>query len=207
MPQQLAAARADTLRAALDSVFAAPHFRWERSEDPFGLVRRTWLAILDWFHRLQAENPAAFRLLLWGLIALLVVILAHGAWVAVRTVRGGSGRTSGAAGAAPRVPRDADWYGAEAQRLAREGRYVEAMQADFVRLVLELDARRVTRFHPSKTPGEYVREAALPEERRRELRDLVRALYAHAFARVPCDGAAFSAWHARAQADRYAPAR
>lgn len=206
MPQQLPAARADTLRAALDSVFAAPDFRWERPQDPFGLVRRTWLALLDWLQRLQAENPAVFRLLLWGLIALLVVILAHGAWVAFRTVRGG-GRTPATSGVAPRVPRDAAWYGAEAQRLASEGRYVEAMQTDFVRLVLELDARRVTRFHPSKTPGEYVREAALPEERRRELRDLVRTLYSYAFARVPCDGAAFSAWHARAQADWYAPAR
>lgn len=206
MPQALSGARTDTLRAALDSVFADPAFRWESRPDPFGVVRRAWLALGEQLARLRAENPLVYRILLWGLVLTLAAILVHAAWVAVRTVRGGSRRDGGARSAPPPAPRDAAWHAAEAARLAGEGRFVEAMQADFVRLVLELDARRVTRYHPSKTPGEYVREATLPDDRRRDLRELVRALYAHAFARVPCDAVAYAAWRQRAVADRYAPA-
>ena len=206
MLQSLPPARADTLRAVLDTVFAGSDFRWEGREDPFGVIRRAWLEAQRFLLELRDRNPVAFRVLLWALVAALVLIVLHAAWIAVRTVRD-AGRREGTTSAA-RLPsvRDARWYGAEAARLATEGRYAEAVQADFLRFVLELDARRVARFHPSKTPGEYVREATLPEERRRELRDLVRTLYAYAFARVPCDRAAFEAWRERAVADRYAPA-
>ena len=146
------------------------------------------------------------ELLTWTLVAILVVIFAHASWVAVTTIRAGKdhGLPSGRA-ATP--PRDAAWYRAEADRLAAAGRFAEAMQSDFLRLVLELDARSVFRYHPSRTPNEYVRAAALPEERRRELRDLVRSLYAHAFARVPLDRDTFEDWRLRASAERYAPAR
>jgi len=102
--------------------------------------------------------------------------------------------------------RDAAWYGAEARRLAGEGRFPEAMQADFVRLTLELDRRRLARFHPSRTPHEYVMDPALSPEARRNLHQLVQALYRYVFARVPCDAAAYDAWHRQALADRYAPA-
>lgn len=201
---QVAATRADSVRTALDRVFAERAYRWETREDPFGPLRRLWLVVTEALSRLRDENPQAYRVVLWLLVALLVAILAHAAWVAVRTVRGGSRRGERELAGPVAAVRDAAWYGNEALRLATAGEYVAAMQADFLRLVLELDARRVMAFHPSKTPSEYVREAALSEDGRRALRGLVREMYAYAFARRPCDRVEYDRWRARAVADRYA---
>jgi hypothetical protein len=200
---QLAPARADSLGAALDSVFAAREYRWEAREDPFGVVRRLWLALREWLFALREQNPELFRYFVWGLVATLVLILAHAAWVTFSTVRAAARRDGRTVDLSLPSVRDARWYAQEATRLAGEGRFAEAIQADFLRLILELDARQVTRFHPSKTPGEYVREAALRDEKRVALRDLVRSLYAYAFARIPCDRDAFDAWRAQAVADRF----
>lgn len=204
--QTLSGARADSLRSALDSVFASPAYQWESRPDPLGPIRRMWDALQGWFYRLGAENPFALRALVWLLVAILIGILLHAAWIAVQSVRAGSGHDLATTRGNATPPRGAGWYRAEADRLAGAGRYVEAVQADFLRLVLELDARRVTRFHPSRTPNEYVENAALSNERREELRDLVRSLYSYAFARAPLDRDAFDAWRVRASADRYAPA-
>ncbi|ODT04173.1 MAG: hypothetical protein ABS52_05845 [Gemmatimonadetes bacterium SCN 70-22] len=204
--QPTEAARTDSLHAILDSVFASPAYRWEGREDPFGTLRRLWFATGEYLQRLREQNPDAYRLLMWALVAVLLAILAHAAWVALRTIRRGSGQPEERGGAAIAAPRDAGWYASEAARLAGEGDYVAAMQADFLRLVLELDARRVVAFHPSKTPSEYARDASLTDEGRRALLALVRELYGHAFARVPCDRAAYESWRARALAERYAPA-
>lgn len=201
-----AAGRADSLRATLDSVFAMPAYRWETREDPFGALRRLWVATGEYLAHLRAQNPVAFRMLTWLLVAVLVVIIAHAVWVAVRTVRGGSRRVQSAAPYAIPAPRDAAWYGRESARLAQEGAFAAAMQADFLRLILELDARRLVAFHPSTTPSEYARDAMLSDDGRRALHALVRAMYAHAFAHVPCDRATFEAWRSQADADRYASA-
>lgn len=193
----------DRYRAALDSVFAAPTYRWEAREDPFGPLRRLWTALLQTIDELQRDNPQAFKALVWVLVAVLVLVLGHAAWVAFRTVQAGSRRVQRDVAGPSSVPRDAAWYAQEARRLASQGEYAGAMQAEFLRLVLELDAKQVTRFHPSKTPIEYVRDAALTEDGRRELRTLVREMYGYAFARAPLDGAAFDRWRANAVADRF----
>lgn len=204
--QGISGARADSLRGALDSAFAAPEYRWETRSDPLAPLRQAWDAFRAWLDRLGEESPMLLELLTWTLVVILVVISAHAAWAAITTIK--AGQEQGPRSERPKSPpRDAAWYRAEADRLAAAGRYAEAMQSDFLRLMLELDARSVIRFHPSRTPNEYVRDAALPEERRSELHDLVRSLYAYAFARVPLDRDAFEDWRLRASAERYAPAR
>jgi hypothetical protein len=195
----------DTLRAALDSVFARPEYRWVVAPDPLGPLRSAWSRFWQWLTALRADHPGGFRLFVLVLVLLLAAIILHAAWVAYRVVRH-AGAASDAERAQAGDHRDAGWYAAEAQRLAAEGRFPEAMQADFVRLTLELDRRRLARFHPSRTPHEYVMEPALSTEARRELQQLVQALYRYVFARVPCDAAAYEAWHRQARADRYAPA-
>ena len=92
-------------------------------------------------------------------------------------------------------------------RLAAAGRVVEAMQVDFLRLVLELDARNVMHFHPSKTPIEYVREAQCGPEARGEFRALVAMLYRYAFGRLIIPESAWDNWRAAAIAERYARSR
>ncbi len=206
MPQGITMARADSLRATLDSVFANPAYRWETREDPIGALRRLWGATGDALDRLRAQNPDAVRLLMWLLVAILVLIVAHAAWVAWRTIRGGSRGAPTAVDSPIVATRDAAWYAQEAARLAAAGHFAAAMQADFLRLVLELDARRVIHFHPSRTPSEYARDPALSDGGRTALRALVREMYAHAFARVPLDRAMYDAWRALAVAERYAPA-
>jgi hypothetical protein len=195
----------ERLRAVIDSVFAGQQYRWETPLDPFAPLRRAWVWLVGWLQGLRAESPSAY----WALIALLVVVLAailgHAAWVAWRTVSGDA--AAELRGAAPRREvRDAAWYAREAERLAAAGRYAEAMQADFLRLVLQLDARQLVRFHPSRTPNEYAREATLSPEARRELGELVRRLSAYVFARVPCGAAELREWQSRAAPERYARA-
>ena len=102
--------------------------------------------------------------------------------------------------------RDAAWFRTEADRLASAGRYREAVQADFLALVLTLDGWGAMHFHPSKTPAEYLGEPALRGEAREEFRDLVRQLYRIVFGGAACDAADYAEWRRRAAPERYAPA-
>jgi len=197
--------RADSLRAVLDSVFAAPEYRWVEHPESYATLRH-WMRVgQQWLFDLRDSHPGAFRLLLAGMILLVVASFAHAGWIFLQTVRaaaqGGPGVTS-----APVLRRDQTWYRVEADRLASLGRYAEAMQYDFLALVLALDASSLVRFHPSKTPREYSREARLAPEAREEFRALVGTLYAYVFARRPCGPGEFAEWRARAAPERYAPA-
>ncbi len=185
----------DSLRAVLDSVFAGPPYRWVERPDPLAVVRKWFVEVSRWLAELRDNNPIGFRVLLAALVALLVVILIHAGWVLVRTIRPATGKAGPPAPAI--VRRDRAWYLREADRLAADGRFVEAMQVDFLALVLALDASRALRFHPAKTPREYLNEPALPAEERTRLRGLVSTLYGHAFARWPCGPGEFAAWRKR----------
>lgn len=197
---------ADSLRSAIEAVLAQGRYQVAAPRDPWAPVRRLWTVTLDTLERLRTDNPLAYRGLVWLLVAILLAIVAHAMWVAARTIQAGSSAEPKERVQPTSSPRNAEWYAHEAARLAAAGRFVDAMQADFLRLMLELDARNVTRFHPSRTPGEYARDPQLSTESRHELRSLVRSLYAYAFARVPADISAWEAWRARATVDRYAPA-
>jgi len=201
-----AAQSADSLRAVLDSVFAGSAYQWSERREPLRFLRRWWEALGPWLGRLQERHPELFDLLFWLLVMLFAGIVLHGAWIVYRTVRGAHAPRSQSEGPTPPPPRGAEWYRREADRLAGLGHYAEAMQHDFLALVLELDARQVVRFHPSKTPGEYAREARLPDEHRGVLRDLVRELYAVAFAGRSCGRSEYEAWRTRLEGGTHAPA-
>lgn len=193
----------DSLQAVLDSVFAAPAYQWEARSQPFAFLGR-WLSwLVEHIVRWGREHPTALRVLFWAGVALLATVLIRAAW---RISIGFRGPADGQAPAAVPVRRDAQWYRKEADRLQHEGRLLEAMQADFTALILSLEGRQVVRFHPSKTPQEYVREAALPEGPRAELRDLVWTLYRHLFGHEPVTAASVLAWRERTADDRYAAA-
>jgi hypothetical protein len=195
----------DSLRAVLDSVFASSKYRWVERPHPFAFLQRWWAAVQAWLERMQQVHPAMFWVLFWGLVVVLVAVFVHGLWVMVRTLQA-AGAPQSAAGTSAAEAHGAAWYRREALRLAREGRYPEAMQADFLALVLELDHRKLLRFHPSKTPHEYTDEAQLSPPSREAFQDLVRALYGYAFARTPCGAEEFSAWREQTAGERYAGA-
>lgn len=196
---------ADSFRAVLDSVFAGPDYRWVERPESYALLRRWFRMLQQWLFDLRESHPAAFRLLLAGMILLVIAIFMHAGWVFLQTVRAAGARAPGET-AAPAVRRDQAWYRHEADRLAGLGHYAEAMQYDFLALVLALDASSLVRFHPSKTPGEYSREARLAPAAQAEFRTLVRTLYAYVFARRSCGPAEFAEWRALAAPERYASA-
>jgi hypothetical protein len=198
-------AAADSLRAVLDSVFAGPDYRWVVKRQSIGVLRRWLGALQEWLLGFQDAHPVGFRLFEAGLVVVLIAVFVHAGWVLVRTVRS-SGGAGAALPAVSGVRRDQAWYRREADRLAAEGRFVEAVQADFLALVLALDASRLLRFHPSKTPAEYAEEARLERGARAEFRELVKSLYGYAFARRPCGPDEFVEWRLRAAPERYAPA-
>jgi len=96
--------------------------------------------------------------------------------------------------------RDAAWHVAEARRLALAGRYGEALAHRFVALVLELDKGGALRYHPSKTPAEYVNEARLGAAAADEFRVLVAVLYGHLFGGALCSEQTLAAFDRRAAA-------
>ena len=192
----------DSLRAILDSVFAAPAYDWGTRPAPFGFLKRWLEALAGWLLEFRAAHPLGFRLLLAALLLTLVAILVHAGWVLLHTVRP-EGGAPGPLGE-PALRRDQAWYRQEADRLAALGRYPEAIQADFLGLVLALDGFRLLSFHPAKTPAEYSREARLDPPARARFVALVGALYGYAFARWPCGPREFALWRGQAAPEHYA---
>ena len=195
----------DSLRGVLDSVFAAPAYRWVEQKDAFAILRRWYAELQEWFRALRESNPLSYRLILYGMIFVVVLIVLHALWVLYRTV-GTTSRVGATSSTPDTAPRTVAWFRHESERLAGEGKYAEAIQADFLALVLALDAWKLVRFHPSKTPAEYANESELPPEARAEVRDLVHRVYGYAFARWPCGPAEYAQWRAQASPERYAPA-
>ena len=196
----------DSLRAVLDSVFAGRAYQWVDHPHPLAFLIRWWYDFKRWLAGLEQTEPTLYWAIVWILIAILAAVLVHALWVLARTLKAaGAPAEAGEKRSVPEV-RGAAWYRREAQRLAREGRYPEAMQADFLGLVLELDQRGVLKFHPSKTPNEYSYEVGTAESARAAFRDLVRALYGFAFAGRPCGPEDFAVWHERSVAEQYAAA-
>ena len=198
------ALQADSLRAILDSVFAAPAYRWVERPRPLRLAAEWWDALRGWLVAFESANPALFTAFVVALIVLLAAIILHAAWITLRTVRA-AGRADAAFPITTAPRRDLAWYRAAADRAAGEGRYATALQLAFVALALSLDARGVVRFHPAKTPGDYAREAALAGEDRARLRALVAALYRYAFGGEPCGPEEYRRWR-DAAAEWHAPA-
>ena len=196
MPQ--AAVSADSLRTVLDTVFAAPPYRWVEQEHPFGWIERAWLALVDFLERLRAADPLVFRIGLAALILLLVAVLAHASWILLRTMRHAVTRNIEERTARTSERRDAAWFEREADRLAAAGRHVEALQAAFAGLTLRLEEIGAVRCDPSRTPREYAREARLADGDRRRLQDLVTALYRHAFGGEPLPADEYRRWRANA---------
>ena len=194
----------DALRQVADSVLSAQVYQWQDVSDPWAVLRRLWLQLLAWLEVLRQQNPGAYRVLFWSLVVVLVAIVSHAAWVAARTMYSGGAQELGGAPTRRVEGRDARWYRMEAERLAAGGRFANAMQHDFVRLMLEFDSAKLIAFHPSKTPIEYVQDARINPAQRRNLGALVRTMYQHAYARAPSDSNTWVTWRHNAVIERYA---
>jgi len=191
---------ADSVRRALEDVFARPEYVWEPRFSLGDWIREQALRLFDWIGRQQTAHPAAFKVVLGILIAVLVGLLLHMGYVVWRITRPTARTPAGPAPVGGLRLEDARAHRRRADELARAGRYAEALGHRFVALLLELEQQRALTVHPSKTPAEYVGEARLDESGRASLADLVARLYRHVFGAVPCDASTYQAFGAAADA-------
>lgn len=195
--QEAGAVSPDSIRRALDSIFADPVYVWDRPRDPWAWLRNAFLAVQRWFAALHEENVVLYWIIVVALILVLGAILAHAALLVYRAVRDRPVVRARAAQATV-VPRDAEWYTRTAARLEAEGRLLESLAARFAALVHRLEERGAVRVHPSRTPMEYAREAALDGPGRSAFTELVRDYYGYLFGSAPVDRAALATFDERA---------
>lgn len=197
---------ADSLRTVLDSVFRDPAYRWDTPSTELSWIQERWLALLGWLATLEGNHPALYRVFIAVLVVLLLVILGHGLWVLVRTVRAAQAPANTEATARGVPVRDADWYWREADRLAADHQYADAAQLAFVALARDLDRRGLLQYQSSQTPAEVARSARLSEEGRSRLGSLVSRLYLAAFGGGEFGAADWAGWREQAGQEWHAPA-
>jgi len=146
-----------------------------------------WQRLQDWLNHLSNTYPTGFNVVLVLLAVALVALLVHIGYVMWHIVRPAARTGTRASASTTTIVMDARARLALAEELASAGRYAEALAHCFVAAVLELDKRKALRFHPSKTPAEYVAEARLDTKGRAALAGLVAQLYRHLFGAIPCD--------------------
>lgn len=189
----------DSVRRAVREVFARPEYEWVETVRGHWL-RDLWWGLRDWLARFSAQHPTGAKLLFWGALALLIALLVHLALTVWRIYRA-TVIPSGTVGPSiVSILRDARSHLAQAEALARDGRYTEALAHRFLALVLELDRRQALTFHPSKTPAEYAREARLGDSGQASFSGLVTRLYRHVFGAEPVDEAEYRDFGAAAGA-------
>jgi hypothetical protein len=196
----------EALRAALDSVFAGPAYRWVERPDPLRLLREWFGRLSEWLAALREGSPLWYRALIILLVLVLLAILAHAGWILWLTLRGATRPDHESHPVEAPVQRDPRVLRKEADRAAREGRHADALRLGFLALALELDAGGSVTFSPGKTPAEYAREARLAPADRGRLGELVRALYRHVYGAVPCSRDECARWLTDARGEWHAPA-
>lgn len=156
----------DQVERAVQRVYERPEFNPKESvfEPLWRMVRRALAQIGEWLGQLrllETTAPALFWLIIGFLALSAAAIVAHLVWTALQAARAREDDEDGAGGRfRPARPRTADDWEEEARRAAAAGRLREAALALYQALVLRLDARGAVRYDPSKTPGDYRREAA-----------------------------------------------
>ncbi len=171
-------------------MFARPEYRWVEGRHPLEWLAALWRRLGDWLDTLQVTHPAWHTALLVVLIAVLAGLLVHIGWIVWRVTR--PTLRASIRPVAPGAPvLGARAHLEQADALARDGRYVEALAHRFLAVVLQLEEARAVTYHPAKTPAEYVAEARLDSGGRASLAALVARLYRHVFGAAPCDAAGY----------------
>lgn len=183
----------DSIRLALRRVFEDPAYRWVMPP-PESWLHHWYRRLIEWIREVSAAHPLAGDAILLLLIAILVVIAVHGAFIVLGTVRRATAATE--AGSPVRVVerRDAAWHRRLAQQLMREGRYAEALMEEFWAVIAELESRRLVAYRPAKTPGEYLLDSGLGAADRSALGGLIERLYPLVFAGRGCRAEDVAAW-------------
>ncbi len=182
------------IQQALDSAFSAPAYQWAPPDLTENWATRLFARLSAWLDAIGAANPVLFRILLAVLVAVLAVIVAHGAWVLWRTTRLAAERTAADrrfAAAEPGTHEDALAAAAEA---AAAGTFDEALRWRWLALERRLRDEVGLDGPPAMTPREAVRRAPLSTDDRARLDGLVRVLYDAVYAGAPFGADDFARW-------------
>ncbi|HEX6937954.1 MAG TPA: DUF4129 domain-containing protein [Longimicrobiales bacterium] len=189
---------AEAVERALQAVYARPEFT-PAAPSPItrwigGLWDRVREFLAGLFHMAGADGRTIGRIVI-ALIAIAgVVLVAYLVLVARDAWRARERRRARAheAAPAPAAPRADEWE-ARARAAAGAGRWREAVLALYQALLLRLDAAGVVRYDPSKTPGDYRREARRAPDARRVLDAFLRPFEPVAFGGRAADEAVYDA--------------
>lgn len=169
-------------------MFSAGRYRWVERRHPLQWLADLWERFQAWIAHLQVAHPAVSWALAAVAIILLVILVSHIGFTLWRVYRVTARPADPTARGTTGVPiLDARSHRIEAEALAREGRYAEALAHRFAALICDLDEGKAVTIHASKTPAEYAREARLDPIGRAKIADLVSRLYAHLFGAAPID--------------------
>ncbi len=197
----------EAIREALEEIFTAPEYQWNRPRSLFDVVGEWLSSISEVLQRLHATHPLGYYVLVGLLTAVLLAVLTHFAYVLWQVIRPQPTPAIQRLDNSP-ASRGAAWYLQRAHRLMQAGRYAEALGSRFRSLLLTLDRRRIVDFHPSKTPREYLAEIRLDPDGQSIFVSLVRELYRHLFGAVPCTASDVQWFDAAATGlERHAPSR
>lgn len=174
------------VQRAVATVYRRPEFAEHHG---FGeWVRQAIARIVGFFAELVGSlaglrntSPVLFWIILGWLAATAIAIVGHLVWTAVQASRLGRDDAPAATRTRAGKPRTATDWDDEALRLAAAGKLREAAAALYQAFLLRLDAREVVRFDPSKTPGDYRREARRHPEAARALAAFLRLFEPVAF--------------------------
>lgn len=184
MPAQLPDAL--QVQRAVVTVYKRPEFaehhgfgEWVR--DMTGRIVDFFAELVGSLATLRTTMPVLFWIIIVWLAATAVAIVGHLVWTAIQASRLGRDDAPGVKKARAEKPRTATDWEDEALRLAAAGKLREAAAALYQAFLLRLDAREVVRFDPSKTPGDYRREARKHPESAKALTAFLRLFEPVAF--------------------------
>jgi hypothetical protein len=190
-------------RRRVEAILDRPEFRRVDRRSARRVEQRefSWFdRLLDWLDRPQRRNRRAgggagvegladLGRIFWGL--LLVVLAALVVWWVVRAFAArtlseaepdADGDPAGGFGAARKgvlgldpLSRTPDAWLAEADRLAAEGRYREALRAAYLALLARLHRARAIDYQPTRTNWDHARAFRGPEDARQTFVDLTRS--------------------------------
>ena len=177
---------AEEVQRAVTTVYSRPEYaerhglrEWfgRKMSELFGWI----LDKLGAFGELRLSHPWIFWFVIAWLAIAAVALLGHLVWTALQAARRAEPEAAAAGKTVKTRPRTAADWEAEAARLAAEGKLREAAAALYQALLLRLDGRGAVRFDPSKTPGDYRREARPHPEAARALTAFLRLFEPVAF--------------------------
>jgi hypothetical protein len=167
------------------------YFRPGMAEEAWRAVLERILGFLDFLEALRITSPLIYWMVLAGLLLVSVALLFHVVWTVRIALRMPSAQAREARG--PSGP----GFLEQAERLAQEGRFLEAarrVELAALELLLRRRVIELSQSDPGRALREQVRRSELPEPERGSLLALQKRLEAGLFRENKADRSLYEAW-------------